>query len=210
MVIYDISLPLRSAHPPWPEDVPFSRELAQSMKEGDSCNVSTLRLSAHFATHMDAPFHFIDDGATMEQLDLSTLMGPALVHEVPDADKVIEPRHLPDLTGVDRIIFKTANTRFIADTEFHTQFVSLGLEAARVLTQAGVKLVGIDYFSIEAFAAVGHPVHKELLGRGVVILEGADLRLVTPGWYELITLPLKIEGADGSPCRAILRTIGGV
>jgi arylformamidase len=122
-----------------------------------------------------------------------------------DTPDLVRAEHLPDLSVVERIIFKTSNTFFIGDTEFHTDYVSVGLDAAQALTRAGVKLVGIDYFSIEAFRAEGHPVHHELCGNGVILLEGPDLREVPPGWYELICLPLKIEGGDGSPVRVILR-----
>lgn len=155
---------------------------------------------------MDAPYHFEEDGIKIDEIPLETLMGKALVHEV-DADSLIQPQHLPDLDGVKRILFKTSNCWFIDETEFHTDYVSLGLEAARILVQAGVKLVGIDYFSIEAFRAPGHPVHHELCGGGVILLEGVDLRQAPPGWYELFALPLKIEGCDGSPCRAVLRDL---
>ncbi|MGI6455353.1 MAG: cyclase family protein [bacterium] len=206
MAIYDITLPLRAEHPPWPGDAPFSCEQVSSIAKGDSCNVSQISMSSHFATHLDAPRHFIDEGMTVDQLDLQTVIGPALVVEV-DTPDLIRPEHLPDLKNVERILFKTANSRFVADTDFHTDYVALGLEAAQALSRAGVILIGIDYFSIEAFKNPGHPVHRELCGNGIILVEGLDLRNIDPGMYELICLPLTIAGCDGSPCRAILRDL---
>ncbi|MGC9329919.1 MAG: cyclase family protein, partial [Candidatus Hinthialibacter sp.] len=200
------SISLKAEHPPWPGDPLFSRQIISSIAAGDSCNVSCLQMSSHFGTHIDAPYHFEEDGVRVDEIPLETLMGKALVHEV-DAYPLIQPEHLPDLTGVERILFKTSNCWFIDETEFHTDYVSLGVEAARILVQAGITLVGLDYFSIEAFKAPGHPVHHALCGGGVILLEGVDLRQVPSGWYELLALPLKIEGADGSPCRAVLRDL---
>ena len=204
MAIYDISLPLHDAHPPWPGDPPFSRTPLAQTTQGDPCNTSELRLSTHFATHLDAPYHFIPDGPRMDQINLDPLLGPALLHET-DAAPLIEPHHLPPLEGVERILFKTANTKRIADTVFHTDYIALSPETARCLTQAGVKLIGIHYFSVEPYQSADFAVHHELCGKGVIILEGIDVREVPPGWYELIALPLRIQAGDGSPCRALLR-----
>jgi arylformamidase len=205
MALYELTLPLRPEHPPWPGDTPFSKTVERSIEEGTShCNVSILNFSSHFGTHMDAPYHFEKDGITLDRIPLDTLIGPVLIHEV-DTPDLIKPEHLPDLKGIERIVFKTSNTNYIADTEFHTDFVSVGLEAAKELTKAGIKLIGIDYFSIEAFRNPGHPVHHELCGNGVILVEGLDLRKVSPGNYELIVLPMNIQGGDGSPCRAVLR-----
>ncbi len=204
MRFWDLTLPLHPNHPPWPGDMPFTHALASSTARGDECNVSRLELSSHFGTHLDAPFHFEHDGITLEQLSIETLIGPALVHEVSSAP-LIMPDDLPHLDGIKRIIFKTHNTQYIADGIFREDFTALSDEAAKLLVEANVKLVGIDYFSIEAFNNPGHPVHHTLCGNGVIIVEGLDLREVNPGRYELIVLPLKIQHGDGSPCRAVLR-----
>lgn len=206
MAFYDLTLTLRPELPPWPGDPPFSLDRDSSIERGNTCNKSNLTASTHFGTHIDAPFHFETNGMTLDEIPLDVLVGPVLVHAV-DTPDLIRPEHLPDLTDVERIIFKTPNTNFIDDTTFHTDFVAVGLETARQLTQAGVLLVGIDYFSIESFRNPGNPVHHELCGHGVVLVEGLDLRHVEPGEYELIVLPLKIIGGDGSPCRAILRDL---
>lgn len=207
MAIYDLTLNLHEAQPAWPSDTPYSRVPTSETSKGDECNVSQVAMSTHFATHLDAPFHFEPKGLRLDALDLNTLIGPALLHEVGGEAPLILPEHLPPLDGVERIIFKTRNSQYIDDAVFHEDFTALSLEAAQALTAAGVKLVGIDYFSIEAFKNPGHPVHHELCGKGMIIVEGLDLRRVQPGNYELIALPLKFKDADGSPCRAVLRDI---
>lgn len=206
MAIYDISLPLRMEQAPWPGDPSFSIRPCLEIAKGDGCNVSHLELGSHFATHLDAPYHIVENGARIDEIDLDTLIGRVLVHEV-DAPNFIQPKHLPDLIGVERILFKTSNSRFIDDPVFHTQYVSLSVDAARELVRAKVRLAGIDYFSIENYKSADLPTHRELCGNGVIILEGLNLRDVEPGWYELFALPLKIQGCDGSPCRAALRDL---
>jgi arylformamidase len=155
---------------------------------------------------MDAPLHFIAGGAGIDTLPLDLLIGPALVAEV-DATRLIEPSHLETLPLArhQRLLLKTRNSALWDRSSFARDYVALSLAGARLLIEHGVKLVGIDYLSIEAFGAEGHPVHKTLLGAGMVILEGLDFRRVTPGTYELYCLPLRIAGGDGSPCRALLR-----
>lgn len=206
MAVHDISLTLRSMQPPWPQDFPFIHEISQSMDKGDECNVSRITLSTHFATHLDAPYHFHNTGLTVEQVPLDALIGPALVHEV-NTEKYIEPKHLPELNGIERILFKTPNSMRLAENLIYPDYVALNLDAAKILIEAGIRLVGIDYYSIEEFVSPGNPVHHLLCGNSVMILEGLNLRRIKPGRYELIALPLKIEGADGSPCRAILRDL---
>ena len=206
MAFIDISLPLREGMIVYEGDPDIAITSALALERGDPANVSTLRLGSHTGTHMDAPRHFIDGAAGIDRLALDVLIGRALVVEV-DADRLIEPAHLGPLPldGHTRVIFKTRNSALWARGSFAREYVALSLDAARRLIERGVQLLGIDYLSIEAFGAVGHPVHKALLGAGVVILEGLDLRRVTPGVYELYCLPLRIADGDGSPCRAVLR-----
>jgi arylformamidase len=173
---------------------------------GDTANVSLLSMGSHTGTHVDAPAHFIEGGATVEALPLDSLIGPALVAEV-GCERLIgrcdlEP--LP-LDGQSRLLLKTRNSALWAAGDFSRDFVALDLEGARYLTERGLRLIGIDYLSIEAFHSPGHPVHRHFLGAGVVILEGLDLGRVAPGVYELVCLPLPVRGIDGAPCRAVLR-----
>src|SRR5262245_33388541 len=174
-------------------DPDISVSSALALERGDPANVSNLRLGSHTGTHMDAPLHFIDGAAGIDALALEVLIGPALVAEV-DAERLIEPAHLAGLPldGHTRVIFKTRNSALWDRASFARDYVALSLATARALIDRGVNLIGIDYLSVEAFGVAGHPVHKALLGAGVVLLEGLDLRRVTPGVYELYCLPLRI------------------
>ncbi len=173
---------------------------------GDAANVSLLSMGSHTGTHVDAPAHFIEGGATVEALPLDVLIGPALVAEV-GSERLIGRRDLEPLPldGQSRLLLKTRNSALWAAGGFSRDFVALDLEGARYLTERRLRLIGIDYLSIEAFHSPGHPVHRHLLGAGVVILEGLDLSRVAPGVYELVCLPLPVRGIDGAPCRAVLR-----
>jgi arylformamidase len=210
MALYDISVPIREKMPVWPGDPGVRISLALSMERGDPANVSALAMGAHTGTHVDAPHHFVQGRETVDQLDLRTLVGPCRVFQIATDDEidVTHLRGLP-LKGVARALFKTSNSQlWAARDDFFEDFVSLTPMAAQFLVQMGVKLVGVDYLSVESYHARGAPAHLALLGAGVVILEGLNLAEVPPGEYELMALPLKVAGADGAPARAILRTIG--
>ena len=206
MALIDISLPIREGMIVYEGDPGILVSSALSLDRGDPANVSTLRLGSHTGTHVDAPLHFIPGGASVDTLDLDVLIGRALVAEV-KTDRMIERAHLEalPLAGHTRVLLKTLNSALWDRGSFAREYVALAEDAARLLIERGVKLVGVDYLSIEAFGATGHPVHRTLLGAGLVILEGLDFRRVSPGVYELYCLPLRIAGGDGSPCRAILR-----
>ena len=206
MPFIDISLPIREGMIVYEGDPDISVSSALSLERGDPANVSSLRLGSHTGTHMDAPLHFIAGAPGIDTLPLDLLIGPALVAEI-DATRLIEPSHLEKLPLADhpRLLLKTRNSGLWDRPSFSRDYVALSLASAKLLIDRGVKLVGVDYLSIEAFGAEGHPVHKTLLGAGMVILEGLDFRRVTPGTYELYCLPLRIAGGDGSPCRAVLR-----
>lgn len=206
MKIYDVTVPISSSMPIYAGDPPARVESAKSIANGDSANVSHLDFGAHSGTHVDAPNHFIEGGRRIDQLDLTKLMGPCRVVRVPDNVLTIEPQHFADLDGARRVLFKTKNSAFWNDSEFHSDFAHLGPAAAEALVEHGVELVGIDYLSIERFHSADHAVHKAFLSNEIVILEGLDLRAVEAGDYELICLPLKYMGGggDGAPARTIL------
>jgi arylformamidase len=207
VAIYDVTVPLRPDIPtyggnePGPE-LTYTKRLAQ----GDSSNLSTLFIGSHTGTHVDAPHHFIDGRATVESMASDVLLGP--VHVVEHR----KPRHVTadDIEGADlpadarRVLFKTANGVAWERSEFHEEFLGLEPHAAELLVRRGIALVGIDYLSIERFGAEGHPVHMILLGAGVVIIEGLDLRAVSPGRYNMCCAPLKVVGAEGAPARVFL------
>jgi arylformamidase len=213
MQIYDVSVRLSETTPVYPGDPGIEIKSWKSLANGDSANVSLLHLGAHTGTHVDAPAHFIAGAGRVESLALESLIGEAQVVEVPDSVITIgadfAAAHCQP--GRERILFKTRNSDFWSAEHpvFHSDFTHLDLSAAEYLIGQGVKLVGIDYLSIEEFKSTTHETHLALLGKGIVILEGLDLREVDPGLYELICLPLRIAGGsgDGSPVRAILRTL---
>ena len=206
MAFFDISLPIHEGMIVYEGDPGVTVGSALALERGDPANVAMLHLGSHTGTHMDAPLHFIDGAAGIDTLALDVLIGPALVAEI-DAPRLIEPEHLASVPIAQhtRVLFKTRNSALWDRPAFSREYVALSPASARLLVERGVKLVGIDYLSIEAFGASGHPVHKTLLGAGLVILEGLDFRRVPPGVYELCCLPLRIAGGDGSPCRAVLR-----
>lgn len=211
-MIIDISLGVGPDMLTWPGDPPVEVEPSSRISKGDAANVSELRLGTHTGTHVDPPFHFIDGGATAEALNLSVLMGPALVADLRGAGDSITPKELDALAipdGTERVLFRTPNSELWSETHvrFPDTYTALTPEGARWCVGHGVRLVGTDFLSIERKGAPGHPTHVALLEAGVVILEGLDLSHVSPGAYELAVLPLKVLGGDGAPARAILRTV---
>ena len=213
MRIYDVSVAISERTPTYPGDPGIEINDWAAISRGDAANVTLLHLGAHTATHVDAPAHFIEGASRAEAMPLDVLVGPARVLEIPEDVRAISASHLSmdELRGATRVLFKTRNSRFWADTAdgFRTDYTYLAPDAARLLVESGVRLVGIDYLSIEAFKPDRFETHQVLLSSGVVIIEGLDLREITAGPYELICLPLKIRGGlgDGAPARAILRTL---
>ena len=210
MPIYDVTVPIRSGMPIYEGDPPVKIEAASLLASGDSANVSFLHLGAHTGIHVDAPAHFIEGAAKIDSLSFDILIGPARLIHVAEDRTEIDSEFLSscDLENVERIIFRTRNSGFW-ESGFRKDFTHLLPEAAEMLVNRGVKLVGTDYLSIEKFHSGHHRTHIALLARGVVIVEGLNLSGVPAGDYELICLPLKIaEGAgDGAPARVVLRTL---
>ena len=209
MRYYDVTVAISESVPIYEGDPPASVEGVKAIKSGDGANVSALCFGAHTGTHVDAPNHFIDGTRRVDELEMDKLIGACRVAQLADDIIAVEPDHLPPLDGVERLILKTRNSAFWNTPEdgFRTDFTYITHATAKRLAEANVKLVGIDYLSIEAPQAEGHPVHVTLLEKEIVILEGLDLRSVEPGDYELICLPLKYVGGtgDGAPARTILR-----
>jgi arylformamidase len=156
---------------------------------------------------VDAPFHFVPDGATIESLPLDVFMGPARVCAVEGASQIgaAEIARL-DLAGEKRVLFKTRNSSLLQKTDYDPSFVAFAADGAKALVDLGVQLVGLDYLSV-ARADEQVPVHRAFLDYRLVLLEGVDLSAVPPGRYELICPPVKIAGSDGAPCRAVLREL---
>jgi arylformamidase len=205
----DISVPLRNGMVTWPGDAKFERTSTLQMAQGDPCNLSQISTTAHIGTHMDAPRHFLADGAGIETMPIAATMGRARVIEIADPEVIrtseVEPHHL---AKGERILFKTKNSRDCWKTDqFQEKYVYIEPEAARYLAQRGIQTVGVDYLSVGGFKSGGPETHRILLGAGVWIIEGLDLEHVEPGEYELFCLPLRIIGSDGAPARAVLRKL---
>jgi arylformamidase len=208
MKIWDISVSISRDLPVWPGDPKAKVERVNKIEEGKNANVSRLDMGCHTGTHVDAPFHFISGAATIERLPLDVLVGPTQVIQISDdfsiitGDIVIACGIKP---GTTRVIFKTVNSTFWQKygSQFRTEFVGVDKSGAEALVKLGVKLVGIDYLSIAPFK-MSRPTHEVLLEASMVIIEGLDLSAISPGDYNLICLPIKIDGADGAPARAIL------
>lgn len=208
MKIYDISLPISRDIPIWPGDPGVSVEPWLRISKGDPANVSLLSFGSHTGTHIDPPYHFKEDGITVDLIPLTLLWGKARVFELGVEEKI----NRADLEGQDwhrvkRALFKTANSLLWEKRDFCKAFIYLTPDAAEFLAEREIKLIGIDYLSIEGFHQEGHLTHHILLGKGIVIIEGLDLREVPPGDYEMVALPLKILKGDGAPARVILREI---
>ena len=207
--LYDISVLISAKLPAWPGDR-FVLHREEEIARGDVCNKSSLEIGSHIGTHIDAPYHFEKEGMTIEEIPLDAFMGPARVVWFPDADRIdaVEMQGI-SLSGVERILFKTRNSYLWDEDIFRKDYVYLTPGASRILAESGVKLVGVDYLSIEKYGGEGFEGHHILLGKGIPLLEGLDLRQVEPGDYELIALPLRIARGDGSPVRAVLREMRG-
>ncbi|HIG50219.1 MAG TPA: cyclase family protein [Gammaproteobacteria bacterium] len=209
MKLHDVSILISEDIPIWPNDPGISMDLTRSIARGDNANVTRLNMGVHTGTHIDAPFHFEPNKATIDQLSLDVLIGPCRVFEIPEISKAIGPSDLEklDFDNHIRVLFKTRNSKLWKNGErvFKKDFVHMQLEGAKFLIDQSIKLVGIDYLSIENYGSLDHATHHLLLRNNVVILEGLDLSRVSPGDYELIALPLKLKGADGSPARVVLR-----
>jgi arylformamidase len=206
--LIDISIPLREGMTTWPDSVGLTLTRTKRMEDGDVVNNSRLDFDVHMGTHIDAPWHFLAAGEKIEDLALADLIGPAVVAHLPDCDAIgeaeLEALALP--AGTQRLLLKTRNSTWWAGgtTPFREDFVALTAGGARWIVERGMRLVGIDYLSVQRFR--DPPLtHHLLLGARIVIVEGLHLADVEPGEYELICLPILLHGAEGAPARAVLR-----
>jgi arylformamidase len=208
--IVDVSLPLTDDMAAWPGSTGYELTWVDRMETGHECNNSRIACDTHIGTHVDAPFHFVNTGRTVDQIPLDLLIGPCRVVYLPGLSE-IDAETLASLqleTDTKRLLLKTDNSNlWIAkEKEFKKNFVCLTESAARWLVQHEISLVGIDYLSIGSYNT-GVITHQVLLEANVVILEGLNLSEVETGKYELICLPLKLVGAEGAPARVLIRKI---
>lgn len=210
MKIFDVTVPISKDMVVYPGDPPIKIERKATINKNESkYNVSRYSFGSHTGTHVDPPLHFIEDGIAVDKLPLELLIGRARVVEVTAARIDEAALEEFDFTTDVRLLFKTRNSYLWGRKGFVEDFVYITPGAARVLVNEGIKVVGIDYLSVDKFGAAEPETHLVLLGAGTLIIEGLDLREVEPGDYEMICLPLKVKDGDGAPARVILRQQGG-
>jgi arylformamidase len=207
-MIYDVSVPIRTGGVVYPGNPTIAITPQQAISLGAGANVSRVDFGSHSGTHVDAPKHFFDDGAGVDSLPLDVLIGPARLIAFGDEVKSVGEAELRrhDLAGVARVLIRTRNSAWLASgtTEFHPDYTYVAPDGAAYLAGLGVRLVGVDYLSVEQFHSGHHRTHRTLLQREIVIVEGLVLSEPPPGDYDFICLPIKLAGLDGAPARAVL------
>ncbi len=210
MPLYDATLPLKEGMLSFPGDPVFVIEPIFRRAKGDTFDLAVVRLATHTGTHVDPPAHYLDGGATVDEIPLDVLIGPGIVLDM-RGRRQIDPEAIQaaGLHGRKRVLLKTDNGPALHEPTFSENYVHLTEDAARFLVEQEVVLVGIDYLSIEKYANPGAPVHRTLLSAGVLVVEAVDLINVPAGLCEVYCLPLKIQGADGAPARVVIRSGDG-
>lgn len=208
--IIDISVNVKNGMPTWPGSVGFKLWQESHLDKGDPCNVSAMQLDVHVGTHIDAPWHFLQDGTPGNAIPIERFVGEAFVAYLPAAKSIgaDELASIPMPKNTTRLLLKTSNSELWKnDThEFTRDFVAITADGARWIVENGIKTVGVDYLSVQRFYD-DSTTHQVLLGAKTAIIEGLNLSTASQGTYELICLPLKLIGTDGAPARAILRPV---
>lgn len=207
LMIYDVSVPITNTMPVWPGDPPVDlhQKSHESEDQSHMITVTDIRMGSHCGTHFDAPFHMIQSGKRLHDFPLDVFVGKATVVELTGV-KSIGRSDLERFNwkGVERVLFKTENSGHWQDGRFYEEFVYLQPSGAVFLVEQGVRLVGIDYLSIDKFKSDSHPAHRVLMEKNILILEGLNLNNIAPDEYVLHAFPLKLHDAEGGPARAIL------
>jgi len=206
--LIDVSVLLTPGIATYPGNPPFEIAPVHRLAAGDSANNSRLTMGTHTGTHVDAPKHFIDDRPGVDAMPLDLLIGRARVIDMPVRGGITaKDLEAAGLREDLRVLLRTPNSKLWNNPKepFHEEYAHLTGEGAKFLVDQGVKVVGVDYLSVEKFHTPGHPAHHALLGANVIIIEGLNLWEAEPGVYEMYCLPLKVEGADGAPARVVLK-----
>jgi arylformamidase len=205
-LLYDITPLVTAKLAVWPGDTPMSREILADMHRGDTLTLSTLRATVHLGAHADAPSHYGRDAATIETRSLDFYLGPCQVVRVAaESGRRIPPSAIPETLRAERVLFKTDT--YPDPYAFNEDFAAFEPATIDRLHERGTRLVGIDTPSVDLFSAKELIAHARFLANDMAILEGLVLSHVPEGEYELIALPLRLDGFDASPVRAVLRTI---
>jgi arylformamidase len=202
----DVTRTLTNGMIHWPGDPSFHWKRTQDITGPGTSNMSEFTSGAHLGTHIDAPLHFIEGGADIVEVPVSVLCGAAIVvHVTAGRDIDIKDLESADIREGDRVLFRTVNESLWDKPGFDENFYAVSGDAAMWLVDRGVRLVGVDYLSVDSYHSTQKPAHYALLGNGVIIIESLDLSRVQAGRYEMVALPLKIAGSEASPARVILR-----
>jgi len=206
-MIYDVTVPVTNTMPTWPGDPPVQliSKSHLSRDKSHTVRLTAIEMGSHTGTHIDAPYHFVEGGRRLHEIPLDQLMGKATVLEMTGV-RSIGRKDMERLKwdGIERVLFKTENSNHWQDPKFYEDFVYLEPDGAELLVERGIRLVGIDYLSIDKFKSEKHPAHFVLLTKNVVILEGLNLNSIPAGEYSLFALPLNLQDTDGAPTRVIL------
>lgn len=203
---YDITMELKNSMAVYEGDPKFNMDNVYNVRE-HGYNVSSLNLGTHTGTHIDAPKHFFQEGNSIASIPIEKLIGKAKVFFIDKDSITYDGIKNLNIEKHDKILFKTINSRFIDDDEFHRDFAALAEDAAEFLVEREIDMVGIDYMSIESFYSEDGKIHNILLSNNIVIIEYLDLREIEEGEYEIIALPMRIKDGDGSPARVILKKV---
>lgn len=206
----DVTVPISPQLPTWPGSPTVSFQRSMDLALGDVATDTTLNFSVHTGTHVDAPLHFLPEGSSVDLLSLDVMIGPAYVAVIPDSVDAITPETLAALPiphGTERLLLRTRNSQLWVDrvSTFQRDFVALTADAAQWVVDQEIKLIGVDYLSVQRFCD-GPETHQILLGADVIVIEGLNLSALSTGIYELLCLPIKLEGVEGAPARVLLRS----
>lgn len=204
MKLIDITRPIFTGMTVWPGDEDVIIERTSLISEGSAANISRLHAGVHAGTHIDAPLHFLDNGDSVDKIDINLFAGRVKIIDTQES-KSIRYEHVKSVNKeAGAVFFKTSSSMRTLEEPFDTAFAGLEYEAADHLVDKGIKVIGTDALSIERYGNKGNEVHKLLLGNGVLIIEGLLLKDISPGIYNYICLPMLIMGSDGAPARVVL------